>query len=163
MENEFKRFFNLEVNEVRKKERTIVATASTETPVERGGFYEILSHAPGAIDFSRFPLPLVDNHKAMDMPAIGRATNPRIINRKLKVDLVFGRSALAQERWQDVEDGTATHLSVGYIIKKKSKIRDDMSYTIERWEPLELSIVPTPADITAVIGRSKKNDQTQKF
>jgi HK97 family phage major capsid protein len=163
MEQEFRRYFNLEIDEIRQRDRTIVATASTETPVDRGGFYEILSHANGAIDFSRFPLPLVDNHKSADMPAFGRATNPRVMGRKLKVDLVFGQSALAKERWQDVKDGIARHLSVGYIVKKKSQINDDMTYTVERWEPLELSIVPTPADVNAIIGRSKQNDRTQEF
>ena len=157
MDNELRRYFEFEVNEVRQQERTIVATASTETPVDRGGYYEILSHSNGAIDFSRFPLPLVDNHKASDMPAYGRATNPRIVGRKLKVDLIFGHSTLAKERWQDVKDGIARHLSVGYIVKKKGRIRDDLSYVVERWEPLELSVVPTPADINAVIGRSAKN------
>jgi HK97 family phage major capsid protein len=161
MENSEVRMFRqyFKIDEVRQKDRTIIATLSTENPVERIEGNEVLVHEPGAIDLSRAPLPLITSHESHTQTPIGRVDNLRIVNRQLKGDLVFGKGRRASSLWQDVQDGIARHLSVGYIPLKKTKPDSTGTYYVTKWQPMETSIVSTPADIDAVIGRSATNQE----
>jgi hypothetical protein len=132
-------------------------TLSTETPVERGSargsYMEVLSHAPGAVNLERAPLPLIEYHDTRSVN-IGVLANLHLEGGKLRGDLVLGTSARALELAPDIESGIVTGLSVGYQINEAVESSDGHTLTVTRWTPHEGSLVACPADINAGIGRS---------
>ena len=138
-----------EITEIRADTRTAEATLSTEYGVKRFDGLEILSHGPGAVDLSRSPLPVLQNHDGNRLPC-GVAENLRIEDQKLKATLRFSRNADAL--WQDIQDKIVRSLSVGYQIIERQKTK--AGYTATKWMPYEVSIVGAPADPMAGIGRN---------
>lgn len=132
----------------------IPCTLSTETPVTRDGYAEILSHEAGAINLGRAErgLPLLAFHQ-QETP-VGRVDGIRLdeVARKLRGFLRFGSSAEAQQIQADVLGGILTDLSVGYQITESHQDGDTLIAT--SWEPFECSIVSVPADPQAGINRS---------
>lgn len=140
---------------------TVPAVLSTETPVQRQGFSEILSHKPGAVDLSRFPLPTIESHNT-GLVNVAVAENPVIQGGKLRATIRFGSSQRAQELFADVQAGIVTGLSIGYQWIEYQESGSDI--TVTRWLPHEVSIVSVPADNTAGFFRSQervKSMQTQ--
>ena len=69
----------------------------------------------------------------------------------------FGKSARAEEVWQDVKDGIRRNVSVGYMVHKAQLVEtvDGVeTYRITDWEPFEVSLVSVPADASVGVGRS---------
>jgi phage head maturation protease len=131
---------------------TVPAVLSTETPVSRGDYQEILSHKPGAIDLSRFPLPVIEGHDRSRVN-IAIVENPTISKGKLRGTVRFGESQRAKELYADVKAGIVPNLSVGYQWKEYQENGDTVIVT--RWQPYELSIVSIPADTQAGFYRSQ--------
>lgn len=167
-----KRTFTFERAEVDEDNRRVELSFSSEAEVERWFGYEILSHAPGAMNAERLNDggALLVNHDWDDQ--VGVIESVRIDNdRKGRAVVRFGRSARAEEIFQDVKDGIRKLVSVGYRIlaAKITETREGYDvYTITEWEPYEISIVSVPADTTVGVGRSaeKPTDeptQTQTY
>ena len=92
---------------------------STETPVPRRDVFgkrygEVLSHAPGAVDLSRSPLPVLEQHDRSRVRTSAGSTTGRSFHGKLRGDLVLGKSARAAELAADIEAGIVSGLSVSY-------------------------------------------------
>lgn len=133
-------------------DRTVEASLSSETPVFRPGLgREILSHAAGAIDLSRAPIPVLTSHKRDETP-VGVVENLRVAGGKLRGTLRLGNSQRAKEVWEDIKAGVLRNISVGYSIIKGAPKGDD--YLVSLWQLLEVSLVAVPADPTVGIGRS---------
>ncbi|SHM19948.1 phage prohead protease, HK97 family/phage major capsid protein, HK97 family,TIGR01554 [Nitrosospira sp. Nsp11] len=126
-------------------------TISSNAPVSRGDFVEVLSHDPGAVDLSRAPLPLIESHDSGKLN-IGLVEDLTLVGGKLRGMLRLGKSARAQEIKQDIQDGIVGALSVGYRWVKWVDKNDTV--TVTRWQPLEVSLVAVPADINAGIFRN---------
>ncbi|KAF5030391.1 Phage capsid family protein [anaerobic digester metagenome] len=141
-------------------ERTIEASLSSEFPVQRSRGKEILSHAPGAVDLSRAPLPLVIGHDVTGLP-VGVVEGLRVEGGKLRGSLRFGESARAQEVMADVKAGILRNLSVGYLVQATERAQGD-SYKVTRWLPYECSLVAAPADPTIGVGRSMNTNTPQE-
>jgi HK97 family phage major capsid protein len=133
------------------KQRRVPAVLSSEFPVQRDGYREVLLHTPQAVDLSRAPLPLIESHDRSQLP-LGRVENLRLSDGKLRGDLVFGTSARANEIWPDVQAGIIQSLSIGYEIKTEQPRGQTIEAT--RWAPFEASLVSVPADPTAGTFRS---------
>lgn len=130
---------------------------SSDAPCERWYGFEVLEHSAAAIDMSRAArgLPLLWNHDSAE--PIGRLEEVGLrADGKLGAMLRFGRSARAQEKRQDVEDGVLTDMSIGYRIHEWVEEKADgvSTYRVTRWTPMEGSIVAVPADHTVGINRS---------
>jgi len=131
---------------------------SSELPVARGGFDEILSHAEGHCDLTRLNSghPLLLNH---DMEKqIGVVESARVdADKKGRAVVRFSKSQLAEEIWQDVKDGIRRLVSVGY--RRTSEVASEMVNGREAvrfaWQPYEVSLVSVPADATVGIGRNE--------
>ncbi len=142
----------------RKKDNTVSATLSTETPVVRPFGVEILDHGPRSVDLERTKsgLPLLFNHQLDSI--IGRVENVRIEDRRLRGTLRPGSSALAVEKWKDIEDGILQDVSISYELGsesvKEGTGKDGDIIRFFGWKPLEASVVTVPADPRAGIGRS---------
>jgi HK97 family phage major capsid protein len=69
----------------------------------------------------------------------------------------FGKSARAEEVFQDVQDGILCNASVAYVIHNavEEKTNDSSLPTlrITDWEPYEISLVSVPADTAVGVGR----------
>lgn len=139
--------------------RTVEVAFSSEAPVRRWFGDEVLSHDAGAMETVRLDngaAVLMDHDADDQVGVVERAWlgNDRVGRALLR----FGRSARAEEIWQDVLDGIRRHISVGYSIRDISiEERDGQPdlVTATRWEPQEISIVSIPADVTVGVGRSQ--------
>ncbi len=137
-------------------ELSVPVVISTETPVDRGSYLEVLGHADGDVDLSRAPLPLIESHDS-SMLNIGTVEDLRLDNGKLRGTARFARSIpRALEVYQAIVDGIVRHVSVGY------RLLDDGQpagpYTLRfKWAPHEVSAVAVPADPRAGFFRSAKN------
>lgn len=138
-------------------DRVVEASLSSETPVYRSSLngYEILSHADGAIDLSRAPLPLIVAHDQRAVP-VGVIESLRVVGKKLRGVLRFGNSARASELLDDIEAGVLRSISIGYEILSGHFEAD--RYIVDLWRPLEASLVAVPADPNVGIGRAYSSD-----
>lgn len=53
-----------------------------------------------------------------------------------------------------VKDGTLRNISVGYIVHETNFNKEDGIWYTSKWEPIEISFVAIPADISVGVGRS---------
>lgn len=139
--------------------RTVSVAFSSEDPYLRGFGYEILDHNPKSVRLGRLQdggAVLVD-HDTKDH--VGVVDSVEIgADRVGRALLRFGRSARAQEIFNDVVDGIRKSISVGYRIHdmtlEKEKRDSEPVYRVSDWEPHEISFVAVPADATVGVGRS---------
>lgn len=137
--------------------RTIDLAFSSESPVERWWGKEILDHQPGAVRLDRInggAALLLDHDRTNQIGVITRAWLDS--DKKGRAQVKLSRSARGEEILQDVVDGIRQLVSVGYQIHSlKLESSDDTGdvYRIDDWEPVEISIVAIPADVSVGIGR----------
>lgn len=114
----FERSFRMERGAIDADKRTAELSFSSEEPYERWWGIEILDHGPSSVRLGRLNgggHPLLVNHDTdrqagvIDKAWIGEDRKGRSVAR-------FGRSAYAEEIFNDVNDGIRTLVSVGYII-----------------------------------------------
>jgi HK97 family phage prohead protease len=152
------RSIEIRKSDVNTDERTIELSFSSEEPYERYWGIEILDHSKESVVIDRLnnAAPLLLHHDNRDQ--IGVVEKAWVDDRRGKALVRFSRSARAEEIYQDVLDGIRRNVSVGYIIHEMilEKEEEGMeTYRVKRWEPLEISIVPVPADNSVGVGRSK--------
>ena len=152
------RLFNCDRQTINQDNRTVELSFSSEAPVERWFGTEILDHAPGSMRTDRIKAggPLLLDHNRMDQ--IGVIEDVAVTaDRKGRALVRFGKSARAEEIYQDVLDGIRSNVSVGYQIHKMDIDEPESQNPTCRatdWEPLEISIVSVPADTSVGVGRS---------
>ena len=144
-----------EERKINEDNRSLIMPVSSEFPVERWEGIEVLSHDADAVDLSRFldgaPL-LLDHDWGCQIGVIERAW---IENKRLWVEVRFGKGATASEVWQDVVDKIRRNVSIGYKEEDRAKDKDGKNkYILTRWMPYELSITSVAADPTVGVGRS---------
>ena len=138
--------------------RTVELAFSSETPYERWWGVEILDNTSPAVRLGRLSSagPLLMDHDTRDQ--VGVIESVRIdADRVGRAVVRFGKSARANEVWQDVQDGIRRNVSVGYAIHAAQLVetKDGVdTYRVTDWEPLEVSLVSVPADASVGIGRS---------
>lgn len=160
----FHRSIDLRGASIDEKKRTVSIAVSSELPVERSFGKEILVHEAGAIDMGflasgRAPL-LLDHDMEKQIGVIESVELSG--DRKLRANVRFGRSALAQEVFQDVVDGIRSNISVGYRVNniERSTTNKD-EYLVRAWSPMEVSVVSIPADPSVGVGRSAAAPEPQ--
>jgi len=142
--------------------RTMDLSFSSEEPYQRFFGFEVLDHSAESVrmDFiSGGSAPLLLDHDTgqqigvVEMAEIGS-------DRRGQATVRFGRSALANEVFQDVQDGIRKNVSVGYSVNEmecEEKDREGVeSFRVTDWTPLEVSIVSVPADASVGIGRDSE-------
>ena len=141
---------------------TLKFSFSSEKPVSRYAFDEVLDHSEDSVDMTRLNAgaPLLFNHNP-DKP-IGVVQRAWLDNRKGYARIKWGTSQLAEEIRRDVENGILKSISVGYRIEEAD---NEEKYGVVRatsWTPYELSVVTIPADHSIGIGRSIVQQKTKK-
>ena len=152
------RSFDLSRDAINEEARTVELSFSSEAPVSRWFGEEILDHSPASIRLGRLSgggAVLVD-HDARDH--VGVVESVAIGADRMGRALVrFGKSARADEIWQDITDGIRKSVSVGYRIHRmalESEVDGLETYRASDWEPFEVSMVSVPADAAVGIGRA---------
>ena len=152
------RSLQFERSTINEEARTVVLAFASETPVERWWGIEILDCTASAMRQGRLSAGanLLCDHNARDV--VGVIESVELGTDKVARAVVrFGKSARAEEVWQDVKDGIRRNVSVGYLIHRAVLVeeRDGLeTYRVTDWEPYEISLVSVPADTSVGVGRS---------
>lgn len=163
------RSFQVVREAINAEARTVELAFSSEAPYERYWGREILDHSPQSIRLGRLSNggPLLMDHDTRDHVAVIESVHigPDRVGRAV---VRFGKSARAEEVFQDVKDGIRRNVSVGYMIHKAQLIEiDDESgidiYRVTDWEPYEVTLTACPADISVGVGRSADNIEKIEF
>lgn len=140
--------------------RTVELAFSSEEPVDRHFGTEILDHSPTSVRLGRLERggPVLVDHDPTDQVGVVESVSIDG-DRRGRVRVRFGRGQRASEIFGDVVDGIRRSVSVGYRIHEMKQERvgkgaaPDVFRAVD-WEPLEVSLVSIPADITVGVGRS---------
>lgn len=141
-----------------KNARTVELSFSSEQPYDRSWGREILDHSSNSVRLGRLRTggPLLVDHDSRDI--VGVIESVRVdADRKGRAVVRFGKSARAEEVFQDVTDGIRCNVSVAYQIHDAVVVETKDSfatYRITDWEPFEISLVSVPADASVGVGRS---------
>jgi len=142
-------------------DRRVMMSISSTNPVEREFGYEVLEHNAGSVDMefmSSGKAPLLLDHDARQQ--IGVVERAYMDKDKLRAQVRFSKSALAEEVYRDVVDGIRGNVSIGYQIQAMNKdengYKDKPLYRVSSFKPLEVSMVSIPADSTVGVGRAYK-------
>ena len=148
--------FEVRAETVDAEKRTVELSFSSEEPYARWWGTEILDHGSKSVQLGRLNngASLLMDHNTRDQ--IGVVEKAWIKGRKGFAIVRFGKSARAEEIWQDVQDGIRKLVSVGYrilnlVLEKEED--GDPTYRATEWEPYEISFVAVPADTTVGVGR----------
>lgn len=148
----------LERGAINEEARTVTLAFASETPVDRWWGVEILECSASAMRQTRLVTGanLLCDHDARDV--IGVIESVELgADRIVRAVVRFGKSARAEEVWQDVKDGIRRNVSVGYLVHRAvlAEERDGLeTYRVTDWEPYEISLVSIPADASVGVGRS---------
>lgn len=147
--------------------RIVRIGVSSETPVEREFGLEVLSHNPEDIDMefmSSGRAPLLNNHDMNEQIGVVREFYLDEKQRRTVALVEFGKSALAQEVFEDVKAGIKQNISVGYSINRMVRAKGDngKEYFRASWTPMEASIVSIPADSSKFVGVGRSKTQPNK-
>lgn len=143
--------------------RTVTLAFASEMPYERWWGIEILDCTATAMRLGRMGsgANLLCDHDTRDV--VGVIESVEIgADRIARAVVRFGKSARAEEVYQDVVDGIRRNVSVGYMIHKATLVEtkeNTDTYRVTDWEPFEVSLVSVPADPSVGVGRSAEPAQ----
>ena len=152
---------------INEESRTVELAFASETPYERYWGVEILDLSAPSVRLGRLTAggPLLMDHDSRDH--IGVIESVQIgTDRVGRAVVRFGKSARAEEVFQDVKDGIRRNVSVGYMIHKAVLVEQNEeqdTYRVTDWEPFEVSLVSVPADASVGIGRSADAESPIEF
>ena len=141
-----------EVEEGAEDSHEIEMSFSSEEPVERWGYEEVLDHSPGSVRLGQRQqnMPLLFNHNRDDL--IGKVERVWLgDDRRLHCVARFAKTSRGAECEQMVRDGILTNVSFMYqIYDYREESKDHFRAT--DWEPFEVSLVTVPAHPTVGVG-----------
>ena len=165
------RTINISLRVVDEEKRTVELSFSSEQPYNRWFGAEILSHDESAVDLQR----LLDvgtvlfshgrDSKFGRMPvALIEKAWIDTEKRKAKALVNFDDDEDSEKVFKKVKKGLLKGVSVGYAVSSWEEVAAGKTssngrftgpcYIALKWEPLEISIEPTPADPSVGVGRS---------
>lgn len=118
-------------------------------------YEEELSLDEGAVDLSRLEggAPLLNAHNAWDLAGqIGVVERAWIAKGEGRAIVRFSARDEVTPIWNDVKAGIVRNVSVGYAVRKYEIIKEEGKLDLYRavdWMPMEISLVPVPADAGA--------------
>ena len=158
-----KRVFTGEIKGIDEKERTLTAYVSTEA---RDRMDErLLVSGADITKFKKNPVVLFAHNYAQ--PPIGKALWTKKDDRGVISKVQFAKTALAEEVFQLYKDGFMNAFSVGFIPKEWTDGDGEKtpSRTYNKWEMIEFSAVPVPANpeaLTLAVQKGILKDETLK-
>ncbi len=144
--------------------RTIEAVFSAGSAVSRWFGVEQLEVSPNAIDLARVGAnlcPFLNAHNAYDVAGVlGRVIEARIENGQLVGTVAFADTDAGRAAEGQVSRGEVTGISIGYNVRTwtlTEQTDESDTWTATRWELLEVSLVPVPADPAAGVRSAHGN------
>lgn len=127
---------------------------SSETPVERWGYSEILSHDPECIRQGERQkhMPVLFNHDRDDLVGVVEETWIGD-DRRQYATIRFAQTERGREVESLVRDGILTNVSFMYQIYAWEQPEENVIRAID-WEAFEISLVTIPADAGVGVGRA---------
>ncbi|WP_291015002.1 phage major capsid protein [Hydrogenophaga sp.] len=152
------RALQVERQAINEEARTAVLAFASEAPYERNWGIEILDTTTTSMRLGRLGsgANLLCDHDIRDVVGVVESVEVGS-DRVARAVVRFGKSARAEEVWQDVRDGIRRNVSVGYMIHKAQLVetKDGLeTYRVTDWEPFEVSMVSVPADASVGVGRA---------
>lgn len=153
-----KRAFNFKPSTINEEERTVDVVWTSGASVKRyswdGEYNEVLVVNDTSVNLARLNqgAPLLDTHSSYDLnDMVGVVERAWIDRGKGYATVRF--SERAEAIWKDVKAGIIRNISVGYSIEEFEEVTTDGVRTIKatKWTPVELSLVPVPADADAQV------------
>jgi len=128
-------------------------------------YNEVLVVEDGAIRLDRLNrgAPLLNSHNSRDLESVlGVVESPMVSNGLGTCDATFSRRESVAGYVQDVADGVIRNVSVGYARHAIQMVPPEneqalWTYRVIDWEPMEVSLVPIPADMDSQVMRSAGN------
>lgn len=159
------RAFSVDRAAVNLEARTVTLAFASEEPYERWWGVEILDCAPRSIRQGRIKggANLLCDHDTRDVVGVVESVSIDA-DRVGRAVVRFGKSARAEEVFQDVAGGIRRNVSVGYMIHKAVLVETNEgveTYRVTDWEPYEISLVSVPADATVGVGRAHQAHAAQ--
>lgn len=147
------RFRSLAENEIASVDGSINLLASTDAACDFGGYREILSHAPGAIDMEA-ACSLLINHDPNQIA--GTIDDKKSDGRTLSIRARISPNAKLQSGMgvqEAVNSGALRGVSIGYKISRADSVYDESTrtLTVSKWRLLEATLTPIPADAQAMV------------
>lgn len=136
-------------------EPVYAVVCSTDTPVRRGRYEEVLVHEPHAVQLAARSVLL--NHDPDQI--IGRVVQAELRDGRLYAEIEFAPTARGREAKALVDSGALRGASVGYTIEEYTRSEeqsDRVRVIATRWTWRELSLTPIPADLSAGLQRSEE-------
>lgn len=152
------RSFMVERKAVDEASRTATLAFASEIPYERWWGIEVLDCTATSLRTQRLRsgANLLCDHNTQDV--VGVVESVEIgADHVARAVVRFGKSARAEEVWQDVLGGIRRNVSVGYMVHKAVLVEEAdgvETYRVTDWEPFEVSLVSVPADASVGVGRS---------
>lgn len=155
------------------KARTVEATWTTGSPVRRYDYMrdryynETLSLDASSVRMQRFSsgnTPVLNAHSGYGLESVLGVVERASLNPAVAT-MRFSKRADVEPIFQDVEDRILRSVSVGYRVFRYEMIAPingtgDWEYRAVDWEPIELSLVPIPADAGATVRSLDKQHLT---
>lgn len=154
------RFIPIERQQIDEEKRTVELSFSSEEPVERWWGTEILVHEKGSAKLTRLNAraSLLFNHDRNDVVGVVEKAWVDTKEKKGYATVRFARSLRGEEIFGMVRDGILANVSSAYrILTVEEKPKEEV-FRVTEWEPLEISMVTIPADITVGVGRLENQE-----
>lgn len=139
--------------------RTVEAIVSTGADAQRNGYIERLPL--GGADLSRMiGAPVLDAHNSSSTRnQLGVIESAEMLPEGLWVRAKFRNNSAAQAVLADIAEGTLRGLSIGYQVTEWKEQREgkQLIRTAVSWTPIEVSVVPVPADPGAHFRAEERN------
>lgn len=163
------RQFSAKFSQLAENSNILEFSFSSEEPVDRWFFKEILSHDSECVNLNRVSgMNWLWNHK-MDV-VLGKVESIWLEqDRRLYCQVRWSKKESISEYRQDVEDGILSNVSFMYDVKEYERLitgeKDDdyPTYIGKKWEIYEISLVSVPADATVGIGRNLSDSDLSTF
>lgn len=122
-------------------------------------YNEVLVVEEGAIRMDRLTrgAPLLNSHQSWDLESVlGVVDSPAIVDGLGECSATFSRRDSVAGYVQDVADGVIRNVSVGYVRHAVQMVPPESegalwTYRVVDWEPMEVSLVPIPADMDSQV------------
>lgn len=156
------RTFELKRSSLDKEKRTVRVQFASEEPVHRWFGDEILECTTEACDLRRLNAGAAVLLEHDVDQRCGITVSATMTGHAGEAELRFSRNERGDAAMAEVEDGTLKWVSVGYRVEKFEVDEDEEEYRAIRWEPLEVSFVAIPADPSARVLRSGRNNEERE-
>lgn len=147
--------------------KTYPIAMASDTPVRRSGwygwYYEQLDFSTLRTQRMTNGLPMLVNHDPNQRAGI--IPDAKVVDGVMRGNGRFGTTDFARGIQQEVDDGTLSGASIGYIVDAYERTEDFDSkddedeeylgtFRTAGWEVYELSLTPIEADVASGVGRS---------